>query len=221
MCRSSVNVCYHWMWRCLAAKYVRARTVIAPHSGQNTAYRSAVIRVLGLCRVASYSGCACVLCWSQSTRVLQRRDFWLVFIANVAGIGGGVFIVSSVQQVWANFATPNLLHWGRHIIVMFSVCTAIANVISPMAADYLHQRGKLQRAHFAGFILAFVCTNYVVLGLCTALPSIRNGGGTAVAVLYMCLMALVGVGFGSSLTLFPTLLSEVYGLKNFGCVPSW
>lgn len=156
----------------------------------------------------------------QSLHVMKRVDFWLLFLSNIVGIGGGVFIVTSLAQVWDNFSTPSEKVWGRRIVIMFSVCNAVGNVVSPIVSERLHRQGKMRRSTFTAWVLGAMAVIFSALGTFTVVPGLRDGPW-ACDVAYIALMASVGFGYGSFLTLFPTLVAETYGLRNFGTYVSY
>ena len=125
-----------------------------------------------------------------------------------------------VRQVWRNFADPSQFSWGRRIVILFSVCNAVGNVVSPIASEWLHCHGKLQRARYTSGVLAFMAFVFFWLAAFTISPTLRHGPWACDAA-YIALMATVGFGYGSFLTLFPTLVAETYGLRNFGTYVSY
>ena len=151
-------------------------------------------------------------CLAQSLQVMKRVDFWLLFLSNIVGIGGGVFIVTSLAQVWDNFSSPSEKVWGRRIVIMFSVCNAVGNVVSPIVSERLHRQGKMRRSTFTAWVLGAMAVIFSALGTFTVVPGLRDGPW-ACDVAYIALMASVGFGYGSFLTLFPTLVAETYGLR--------
>lgn len=123
-------------------------------------------------------------------------------------------------QVWRNFAKPADFAWGRRIVIMFSVCNAVGNVVSPIASEWLHRRGKLRRARYTAAVLGFMALVFFWLAAFTISPALRHGPWACDAA-YIGLMATVGFGYGSFLTLFPTLVADTYGLRNFGTYVSY
>ena len=121
--------------------------------------------------------------------------------------------------------------------MLFSVFNATGNVLAPVLSDRLHRKGKLRRIHFTAGMLLLMCFVYVVgpcllalvstscepyvatnrylaLGVFTVVPTIREGPWS-VKLAYVVLMSSAGLGYGTSLTLFPTILADVYGTRNF------
>ena len=120
-------------------------------------------------------------------------------------------------QMWRNYNDdPADADKNQTIMVMFSIFTGCGNVISPIVADMLHKRGIIKRAHYCAIILLVESIVFGGLGVLSSVPSLRRDDGAQ--VLYMILMASVGIGFGTFLATYPAILADNFGFRNFGCV---
>lgn len=161
----------------------------------------------------------------ESLAILKRHFFWAIFVANLVGLGGGFLILSQVNFLWSDFDVgPNQSDpvgaWDQRIIYIFSVFNAVANVAAPTVSGYLHDYGKLSRAHLVALILFLMCVDFTMLGVLSSVQSLREGAW-ALKIVYIIGVAFVGFGFGAFLTLIPAILSDVYGVKNFGVFMSY
>lgn len=111
-------------------------------------------------------------------------------------------------------------HWNQLITIYFSAASGIANVIAPLVSDHLHSKGILRRSRLLATILAICATNFVALGVLTIIPH-QHHGDCALKMAFVFLLAVPGFGFGSYLTLFPTVLEDTYGIANFGVFMSY
>ena len=104
-------------------------------------------------------------------------------------------------------------HWNQLITVYFSVFSGGFNVISPLLSDFLHKRGYLRRSHYLVACLGIIGADFVVLGIMTIIPH-HHHGACHLKMAYVFMMALVGGGFGTFLTILPTLLEDIYGKEH-------
>ena len=87
-------------------------------------------------------------------------------------------------------------------------------------SDYLHRKGILRRSNYVSICLAFSGIDFLVLGILTAIPHVHHGG-CHLKMAFVFLMAIVGAGFGTYLTILPTLLEDAFGMRNWGAFMSY
>ena len=75
----------------------------------------------------------------------------------------------------------------------------------------------MRRSMYLVACLTVIGLDFVVLGIMTLVPH-QHHGACHLKMAFVFMMALVGGGFGTFLTVLPTLLEDIYGMANFGCV---
>lgn len=168
-------------------------------------------------------GCSktCAACYG-GLFVFRDLFFWRLALADVAGIGIGVFVLASARQLWSSFDAES--NEGPAILKVFSVLAAVANVAYPVLADVFHRRGWISRIRLMGVTLAIYG---VVMGAILLLnmhagqgeTDTRPSAGSRTAM--FALMASCGFGFGAALVGFPVCVSSTFPVEFFGTILSY
>ncbi|KAL4452086.1 hypothetical protein ABPG75_007748 [Micractinium tetrahymenae] len=132
---------------------------------------------------------------------LRNTNFWLLFAALTISMGSGLTLLNNLAQVVKALSgapkedTPVL-------VSLFSVC----NCAGRMALGYLPER--LLHARGTPRLLFLPAMSALMAACCLALAF------APLRMLYP-LSALTGFAFGGHWTLFPSLVSELFGLARF------
>ncbi|PSC71180.1 MFS general substrate transporter isoform B [Micractinium conductrix] len=144
---------------------------------------------------------------------LRSSSFWLLFAALTISMGSGLALLNNLNQLVK--ALAGVPHLDTPVLVsLFSVCNcADAHLLHPIACacsrmslgwlpeHMLHTRGtpRLLFLPYLGALMAAACLGLAYAGMPALYP----------------LAALTGFAFGGHWTLFPSLVSELFGLSRF------
>jgi hypothetical protein len=154
-------------------------------------------------------GDACAAADDERGEMMSCRDglkmfgsyvFWIVFIANLFSSGAGIFVVTLAKQLWEDFLAHTTPHggdegWSDNISISFSYVTAASNILSPLLADYLQRRRIMQTKSYMSMIAGIVGVLFVIMASMNNMSNVSE----AVKLIYICLLASVGVSFGTAL----------------------
>lgn len=153
----------------------------------------------------------------SSLRAFGTWFFWCLFIGDLVGVGCGVFVITNASQLYHDF-DPRPNRYSDWVSVLFSVCTGVGNVFSPVISDWLHKRAILTRASFLAIILCVFSADFLAMALMLARQhGHEHAPSDTMCYVFIALLAVVGYGFGTFLVLLPTSVSDAYGIDQFGC----
>jgi len=145
-------------------------------------------------------------------KMCLTADFWLLFFCHFAVIGSGVTTLNNLSEIVISF--ENLLEkttieqadlpYAKYtvtFVALFSVFNTSGRLVVGMLSDYY--RHYLSRSSWL-FIMAVMMAMSQLYFLFTNIPGMFVG------------IVLVGLAYGGTFALVPTLTSEFFGLKNFG-----
>jgi hypothetical protein len=151
--------------------------------------------------------------FKQSLELFRSRFFWSMFYTNLVGYGSSIFVVTQCAQLWDGINDdPELKNWNQNITTQFSYITAITNVVGPFLSDWLHNRGTMRRKTYLAIVCAIQASTVVSIGIL----AISGDRSMAAKHAYVWLMSLMGLGFGTYLTILPKILSVSYSIEDFG-----
>jgi len=145
-------------------------------------------------------------------RVWLTVDFWLLFFCHLAVAGAGVTILNNITELVYSLedlpqadtvqqATMPYAKYPTTFVILFSVFNTSGRLVVGMLTDrYLH---KLSRTSWLVIVAAVMALAQVYF-LLTNIPGIFGG------------IIFIGIAYGGTFALVPTLTSELFGLKHFG-----
>jgi len=131
--------------------------------------------------------------------MLKTPQFYLVWIMFVFGSGAGLMVISFIGKLAKELFDAKVIALAGF---MFVAILAIGNASGRIIAGILSDKIGRTRAMFLVFILQAVI-------LCL-FPKFNNTAAFVIGAL------IVGFDYGACLSLFPSITSDYYGLKNFG-----
>lgn len=130
---------------------------------------------------------------------LIKADFWLLFFALVCGSGSGLTTIDNMGQISESLGYKN----SSIFVSMLSIWNFLGRLIGGSASEVIARSYGVPRSWaLAVSQLLMVVGNFL---FAMAWPN----------VLYVGTL-LVGIGYGSHWGIVPPMLSEIFGLKNFG-----
>ncbi|KAH7301089.1 hypothetical protein KP509_23G011800 [Ceratopteris richardii] len=130
---------------------------------------------------------------------LVKADFWLLFFALVCGAGTGLTAIDNMGQMSESQGYAN----SGVFVSMLSIWNFLGRLIGGSGSELLARGYALPRAWALVVSLSLMAVGNVLFAM--AWPS----------TLYVGTL-LVGIGYGSHWGIIPPILSEIFGLKNFG-----
>ncbi|MCO5569451.1 hypothetical protein L7F22_023163 [Adiantum nelumboides] len=130
---------------------------------------------------------------------LVKADFWLLFFALVCGSGTGLTVIDNMGQMSESQGYEN----SNVFVSMLSIWNFLGRLIGGSASELLARGYALPRSWALSVSLLLMTIGNILFAM--AWP------GT----LYVGTL-LVGIGYGSHWGIVPPILSEIFGLKNFG-----
>jgi MFS family permease len=135
-------------------------------------------------------------------QLIAHRKFWFLYIPFLLGTGGGLFLVNNFGTMIESVDGTANSSRAQHLVMTYSVCNFSGRLIVGFLAD----RTSYRRGH-----LVLGCL--ILLTLAHAMSAMIYHMGSGVLFLTA---TLVGTGYGGLWCLMPTIVSEQWGLNNFG-----
>jgi nitrate/nitrite transporter NarK len=133
------------------------------------------------------------------SEMLKTPQFYLIWIMFVFGSGAGLMVISFIGKLAKELYDAKIIALAGFVFVAI---LAIGNASGRIIAGFLSDKIGRARAMFLVFII-----QAVVLSL---FPKFNNTGAFVIGAL------IIGFDYGACLSLFPSITSDYYGLKNFG-----
>lgn len=139
--------------------------------------------------------------WKQMIMTLQ---FWLLFFMYFSGASAGLVFIS----VAADLGHQTLGQWAFLTVVVLSLGNTLGRILAGAISDKIGRQFTLCGE--------FLC-QFAVIGILYQLSG--KGGGSWPVVLMVVFM--IGLNYGSNLTIFPATCKDYFGVKNFGFNYGW
>lgn len=127
--------------------------------------------------------------------MLTTKQFYLLWFTYAFGAAAGLMIIANITSIAAEQA--NIMH-GAYFVVTLSIFNSGGRLVSGLLSDRI---GALKTLAIA---LAFQVVNMLLFSQFVSSSSLMIGA------------ALAGIGYGALLAVFPSIMADLYGLKNFG-----
>ncbi|KAJ3446082.1 permease-related [Anaeramoeba flamelloides] len=151
--------------------------------------------------------------FNQSLQVLKLRSFWILFFGYFVSVASGVFVLASSTFIWSEYQSGDNGSVISTSITIFSVFNCLAGVLGGIIGDYLKKKNISRNKYYS--IICFIITiDFVVLSIIHQ----HHHHSSATKYVYLIFIAFIGFSFGNGLTITPTMVSELYGPKNFGII---
>jgi MFS family permease len=127
--------------------------------------------------------------------MLATKQFYLLWFTYAFGAAAGLMIIANITSIAAEQA--NILE-GAYLIVTLSIFNSAGRLISGLLSDKI---GALKTLAIA---LSLQTINMLLFSQFVSSSALMVGA------------ALAGIGYGTLLAVFPSIMADLYGLKNFG-----
>eukprot|EP01096_Ripella_sp_DP13-Kostka_P003306 TRINITY_DN1481_c0_g1_i1.p1 TRINITY_DN1481_c0_g1~~TRINITY_DN1481_c0_g1_i1.p1 ORF type:complete len:497 (+),score=154.67 TRINITY_DN1481_c0_g1_i1:56-1492(+) len=157
--------------------------------------------------------------FGESLKILKHPQFWTLFLGYFFSLGYGIVIVTNLYKLWEGYIGCSSCHeasYTQWISIFLSIGNAGSNLLAGYLSDLTFRKG-LPRMRFMAYYLVFVCVSALFVGVLTLTPS----NDLFPQVVYALALMSVGVGWGPCFTLFPTVITDLYGPHNFGITFSY
>ncbi len=127
--------------------------------------------------------------------MIRTKQFYLLWIMYAFGASAGLMVIAnitSIASVQANISD------GAYLVVTLSIFNSGGRLISGMLSDKI---GGLKTLAIALFLQTI---NMLVFNQFIASSTLMIGA------------AFAGIGYGTLLAVFPTVMADLYGLKHYG-----
>lgn len=131
--------------------------------------------------------------------MLKTPQFWLLFIMYFSGASAGLVFIS----VAADLGAKALGQWAFLTVVVLSLGNTTGRILAGIISDKIGRQFTLM----GQFLF-----QAIMIGILYMLTS--QGGGSTVLILVS--VFLIGMNYGSNLTVFPAACKDYFGLVNFG-----
>lgn len=127
--------------------------------------------------------------------MLATKQFYLLWFTYAFGAAAGLMIIANITSIAAEQA--DILE-GAYLIVTLSIFNSAGRLASGLLSDKI---GALKTLAIA---LGLQTINMLLFSQFVSSPTLMVGA------------ALAGIGYGTLLAVFPSIMVDLYGLKNFG-----
>jgi MFS transporter, OFA family, oxalate/formate antiporter len=133
-------------------------------------------------------------------RMLRSAQFWVLYAMFFCGAGAGLMFISVAQDL----GKRSLGEWAFFAVAVLAVGNAGGRILAGVLSDKIGRQWTM--------FGSFVCQGAIV-GVLYWLSQGGSGAGWPLTLLVVCLL---GLNYGSNLSLFPAASKDYFGLKSFG-----
>ncbi|MCP3944446.1 MAG: OFA family MFS transporter [Desulfobacteraceae bacterium] len=142
--------------------------------------------------------------WKEEQKILlgdmlKELQFWLFFVMFFSGASAGLVFIS----VAADLGAKALGEWTFFTVVVLSLGNTMGRIIAGIVSDKVGRQVTLM----GQFLF-----QASMIGLLYLITSHKDGS----TVLILVSVFLIGMNYGSNLTIFPAACKDYFGLVNFG-----
>ncbi len=132
-------------------------------------------------------------------QMLKTRQFWLLFPMYFSGASAGLVFIS----VAADLGRHAMGQWAFMTVVVLALGNTLGRILAGVISDRIGRQPTL----FFQFAFQAIAIYYL---FCLT----RGGGGSWQAIL--AVVFIIGMNYGSNLTIFPAVCKDYFGMRNFG-----
>lgn len=134
------------------------------------------------------------------SEILKTYNFYILWFAFFVGAGAGLMVIGSM----APLAAKSMGEWAFVAVAILAIGNATGRIVAGSMSDKIGRTRTL-------FILMLVQAALMFLA-----SQIIGSAYESNAVVIIALATLIGFNYGSNLALFPSMVKDLWGLKNFG-----
>eukprot|EP00160_Parvularia_atlantis_P017539 Unigene6071_Nuclearia_a/m.18616 Unigene6071_Nuclearia_a/g.18616 ORF Unigene6071_Nuclearia_a/g.18616 Unigene6071_Nuclearia_a/m.18616 type:complete len:504 (+) Unigene6071_Nuclearia_a:1-1512(+) len=147
----------------------------------------------------------------STRRLFKTRDFWLMFVAVMFGSGAGLMYINSVGYIVSALARPgqDVKSYTDLQVSLISAMSCTGRLGMGLLSDVLLKFFGMRRRILFSWCLAMMLVGQVLMLFVADLDAL-----TFVTI-------VIGFAYGGIFSISPTLVSERFGVKNFGINWGW
>lgn len=127
--------------------------------------------------------------------MIQTRQFYLLWLMYGFGASAGLMIIANITSIAATQAS---ITEGAYLVVTLSIFNSGGRLVSGLLSDKIGGLKTLAIAMVLQAVNMLLFSQFV-----SSLPLMFGA-------------ALAGIGYGTLLAVFPSVMADLYGLKNYG-----
>ncbi|KAK9669322.1 hypothetical protein RND81_13G123200 [Saponaria officinalis] len=136
-------------------------------------------------------------------QAMGTLNFWLLFLATACALGSGLATLNNLTQIGEALGYTTLE--TTTLVSLWSIWNSLGRFGAGYVSDYiLHLKGWA-RPMFMATTLAIMSIGHVIIA--SGVPGCLYAGSV-----------VVGICYGSQLSLMPTIASEIFGVVNMGTI---
>ncbi len=127
--------------------------------------------------------------------MLKTRQFYLMLVAFAFASSAGLMLIGNISNIAAlqgNIAS------AASLVSILAVANTFGRILMGMLSD------KIGRPQTLFLAIALQTLNMVLFTMYTTMPG------------FICGAVLAGIGYGALLSVFPSMIADYYGIKNYG-----
>jgi len=149
----------------------------------------------------------------ESLKIFKHFYFYVLMLSYFSGIFTGIFIITHSANIWKIYnKNPENSSWDKYISLTFSIVNCTTTLVVGWTSDFFQRKYRFSRSKYLCLIFASVSMILFIL----ATLGFRSEGTQNINGLYILLLILVAIEFGSCFALFPAITGDIYGAANFG-----
>jgi len=134
-------------------------------------------------------------------QIIKTWQFYLLWITFAFGSGAGLMVIGNVASIVKE--QIGLAALSAVAVSALALGNGLGRVLYGVWSDKIGRKNVL--------LIAFVFQAALIFGL----SYVVEGSSLATAPMLMALVALIGANYGANLAVFPAMVKDYYGLKNF------
>ncbi|KAL9243202.1 hypothetical protein vseg_017117 [Gypsophila vaccaria] len=136
-------------------------------------------------------------------QAMGTLNFWLLFLATACALGSGLATLNNLTQIGEALGYTTLE--TTTLVSLWSIWNSLGRFGAGYVSDYiLHLKGWA-RPMFMASTLAMMSIGHLIIA--SGIPGCLYAGSV-----------VVGICYGSQLSLMPTIASEIFGVVNMGTI---
>lgn len=136
-------------------------------------------------------------------QAMGTLNFWLLFLSTACALGSGLATLNNITQIGESLGYTALE--TTTLVSLWSIWNSLGRFGAGYVSDYiLHVKGWA-RPLFMATTLAIMSIGHLIIA--SGIPGCLYTGSI-----------LVGICYGSQLSLMPTIASEIFGIVNMGTI---
>jgi MFS transporter, OFA family, oxalate/formate antiporter len=134
----------------------------------------------------------------RASQLLMKPEFYILWITYFIGAGSGLMVISFVTEMVKKGLAENAFLG----VAILAIGNSGGRILAGFISDKIGRTNTLLIIFFFQAVLMILCGIFIDKGM-----------GTAMLLLSA---TLIGMNYGSNLSVYPSITKDLWGLKNFG-----